>query len=74
MLWRTSFGLRLRSCGESPSAAETLGVNVYRYKYVAVLVSGALAGLGGGFLVLVSSAASYQNGRPTAAATSASPR
>ena len=48
-----SFGLRLRSCGESPSAAESLGVNVYRYKYIAVLVSGALAGLGGGFLALV---------------------
>ena len=33
LLWRTAFGLRLRSCGENPSAAETLGVNVYRYKY-----------------------------------------
>jgi ABC-type uncharacterized transport system permease subunit len=31
ILWRTAFGLRLRSCGESPGAAETLGVNVYRY-------------------------------------------
>jgi ABC-type uncharacterized transport system permease subunit len=55
ILWRTSFGLRLRSCGENPQAAETLGVNVYRYKYIAVLVSGALAGIGGGFLALVSS-------------------
>jgi simple sugar transport system permease protein len=55
LLWRTSFGLRLRSCGESPAAAESLGVNVYRYKYVAVLVSGALAGLGGAFLALVAS-------------------
>ena len=55
ILWRTSFGLRLRSCGENPQAAETLGVNVYLYKYVAVLVSGALAGIGGGFLALVSS-------------------
>ena len=55
ILWRTAFGLRLRSCGENPQAAETLGVNVIRYKYIAVLVSGALAGIGGGFLALVSS-------------------
>jgi general nucleoside transport system permease protein len=61
ILWRTPFGLRLRSCGESPSAAETLGVNVYRYKIYAVLVSGALAGLAGGFIVLVG-AGLYQNG------------
>ena len=51
VLWRTTFGLRVRSCGESPTAAETLGVNVYRYKYIAVVISGALAGLGGAFLV-----------------------
>lgn len=55
LLWHTSFGLRLRSCGESPAAAESLGVDVIRYKYVAVVVSGALAGLGGGFLALVAS-------------------
>lgn len=55
VLWKTSFGLRLRSCGENPQAAESLGVRVMRYKYVAVLVSGAMAGIGGGFLVLVSS-------------------
>ncbi|MDG4858298.1 ABC transporter permease [Streptomyces sp. T-3] len=50
ILWRTAFGLRLRSCGEAPIAAESLGVNVYLYKYVAVIISGALAGLGGVFL------------------------
>ena len=48
VLWRTSFGLRLRACGESPAAAESLGVKVLRYKFVAVLISGGLAGLGGG--------------------------
>ena len=42
VLWRTAFGLRLRSCGESPVAAESLGVNVYLMKYAAVLASGAL--------------------------------
>lgn len=55
ILWRTTFGLRLRSCGESPVAAETLGVNVLRYKFIAVLISGGLAGLGGGFLAMVAS-------------------
>ncbi|GHI05425.1 ABC transporter permease [Streptomyces cellostaticus] len=55
LLWRTPFGLRLRSCGENPTAAESLGVNVYKYKYAAVAVSGGLAGLGGAFLALVTS-------------------
>jgi general nucleoside transport system permease protein len=52
VLWRTAFGLRLRSCGEAPYAAETLGVNVYKYKYLAVIASGALAGFGGSFLAI----------------------
>ena len=59
VLWRTGFGLRTRSTGEAPSAAESLGVNVYLYKCVAVVVSGALAGLGGA--VLANAAGGYQN-------------
>ncbi|MFE8011230.1 ABC transporter permease [Streptomyces antibioticus] len=55
VLWRTSFGLRLRSCGENPVAAESLGVNVYKYKYIAVIISGGFAGLGGAFLSIVAS-------------------
>ncbi|MEW2496626.1 ABC transporter permease [Streptomyces nodosus] len=55
VLWRTSFGLRLRSCGENPVAAESLGVNVYKYKYLAVIISGGFAGLGGAFLSIVAS-------------------
>jgi simple sugar transport system permease protein len=55
LLRRTTFGLRLRSCGENPAAAESLGVSVYRYKYVAVMVSGGLAGLGGAYLSTVAS-------------------
>ncbi|AXI81333.1 ABC transporter permease [Peterkaempfera bronchialis] len=55
ILWKTPFGLRLRSCGENPTAAESLGVNVYRYKYIAVIISGALAGLGGVFISMVPS-------------------
>ena len=52
LLWHTAFGLRLRSCGERPSAADSLGVPVYRMKYVAVMISGSLAGFGGATLVL----------------------
>lgn len=52
VLWRTAFGLRLRSVGENPVAADSLGVPVYRLKYAAVVTSGALAGLGGAALVI----------------------
>jgi general nucleoside transport system permease protein len=55
LLWRTTFGLRIRSVGEDPQAAETVGINVYRYKYYAVLISGGVAGLGGAFLSTVAS-------------------
>ena len=61
-LWRTSFGLRLRSVGESPGAAESLGVMVLRYKFAAVLVSGGLAGLGGGVLAMLASS-NYRDGQ-----------
>ncbi|MGW0777647.1 ABC transporter permease [Streptomyces sp. NPDC002835] len=61
VLWRTGFGLRLRSCGENPVAAESLGVNVYKYKYIAVIVSGGLAGLGGAFLAIITGI--YQEGQ-----------
>jgi ABC-type uncharacterized transport system permease subunit len=62
ILWRTPFGLRLRSCGEDPYTAESLGVNVYLYKYVGVTVSGALAGFGGAFLAIVA-AMTYREGQ-----------
>ncbi|MQA85389.1 MAG: ABC transporter permease [Streptosporangiales bacterium] len=62
ILWRTSLGLRLRSVGENPVAAESLGVPVYTMKYLAVVISGALAGLGGVFLAMVASSA-YQEGQ-----------
>ncbi|GAB1508672.1 ABC transporter permease [Actinophytocola sp. KF-1] len=63
VLWHTRFGLRLRSCGENPVAAESLGVNVYLHKYIAVIASGALAGIGGAALVLGSSPSIYSEGQ-----------
>jgi simple sugar transport system permease protein len=54
VLWKTRFGLRMRFCGENPVAAESLGVNVYRTRYIALAVSGALAGLGGAYISVVS--------------------
>jgi simple sugar transport system permease protein len=61
-LWRTRLGLRMRSAGESPVAAESLGVRVYTMKYLGVLISGALAGMGGAFLVL-EAAGIYREGQ-----------
>jgi len=52
VLWRTPFGLRVRSCGEHPVAADSLGVNVYRMKYAAVVISGGMAGFGGAFIAI----------------------
>jgi general nucleoside transport system permease protein len=63
VLWRTRFGLRLRSCGENPVAAESLGVNVFAHKYVAVIASGAFAGLGGAALTLNPGQLGYLEGQ-----------
>lgn len=49
---RTEYGLSLRSVGENPAAAQTAGINVFRYRYLAVTASGVLASLGGAFLTL----------------------
>ena len=47
ILYKTRFGLRLRSCGENPQAADSLGINVYKMRYIGTTISGALAGMGG---------------------------
>jgi ABC-type uncharacterized transport system permease subunit len=62
VLWHTPFGLRLRSAGERPSAADSLGVRVHLYRYIGTTISGGLAGLGGAMLVIASGR--YSQGLP----------
>ncbi|MGA0113683.1 MAG: ABC transporter permease [Candidatus Nanopelagicaceae bacterium] len=62
ILWRSKFGLRMRFSGENPMAAESLGINVYRTRYIAISVSGMLASLGGAYLALVASSV-YREGQ-----------
>ncbi|MCD7954951.1 MAG: ABC transporter permease [Lachnospiraceae bacterium] len=61
LLYKTRFGLRLRSCGENPQAADSLGINVYRMRYAGTVISGALAGLGG-FVYALTTANCSANG------------
>lgn len=52
IIQRTTFGLRVRSVGEHPRAADTLGINVYRMRYICVIISGILAAVGGAQLTI----------------------
>ncbi len=61
ILYKTRFGLRLRSCGENPQAADSLGINVYKMRYAGTTISGALAGMGG-FVYALTTANCTANG------------
>lgn len=60
LLYRTSFGLRLRACGEHPSAVASAGVDVHKMRYIGVILSGLLSGLGGA-CILVTYAGEYNS-------------
>ena len=61
LLYKTKFGMRLRSCGENPQAADSLGINVYKMRYAGTTISGALAGMGG-FVYALTTANCSSNG------------
>ena len=61
ILYKTRFGMRLRSCGENPQAADSLGINVIHMRYSGTVISGALAGLGG-FVYVLTTANCSSNG------------
>ncbi len=58
VLYKTRFGMRLMACGEHPQAADSLGINVYKMRYIGVSISGFLAGLGG-FMLVITTMASF---------------
>lgn len=52
VLFRTTIGLKIRAVGENPKAADTLGVSVFRYRYICVVIGGMLAAIGGSYLTM----------------------
>jgi simple sugar transport system permease protein len=62
VIWKTRFGLRVRSSGEAPGAGESLGVNIVRLRYQALAISGAFAGFGGAYLATVATS-TYRQGQ-----------
>ena len=62
IIYKSKYGLRLSSCGENPSSADSLGINVNRTRYIGVLISGILAGLGGLLLITMNAEWEFANG------------
>jgi simple sugar transport system permease protein len=60
-LFRTNIGLKIRTVGENPRQADALGVNVYKIRYLAVIIGGALAGIGGAYFALVTTGYFLEN-------------
>lgn len=61
VLYKTKFGLQLRSCGEHPQAADSVGINVYKMRYIGTIISGCLAAFGG-FIYALTAAGCTSNG------------
>lgn len=62
LIYKTQYGLRLSSCGENPSSADSLGINVKKTRYIGVLTSGIFAGLGGLLLITMNAEWEFANG------------
>ena len=62
VIYKTRFGLRLTSCGENPSSADSLGINVNKTRYMGIIISGLLAGFGGLFLISLNPEWEFANG------------
>ena len=62
VMYKTKYGLRLSSCGENPSSADSLGINVNKTRYIGILISGILAGLGGLLLITLNAEWEFANG------------
>ena len=62
LIYKTKYGLRLASCGENPSSADSLGINVAKTRYIGVLLSGLFAGLGGLLLITLNAEWEFANG------------
>lgn len=61
IIYYTRFGMRLSACGEHPEAAQSVGINVYKYRWAGVLISGALAGMGG-LMYIIPTTVSFDGG------------
>lgn len=62
IIYKTRYGLRLSSCGENPSSADSLGINVHKTRYIGVLLSGLFAGFGGLLLITMNAEWEFANG------------